>query len=82
MTLRQPGLIYPPIPDDHSPTTEQREVKLDHGRPVGRRILLRILLLRGDLNGRMGYGWIHGEGEAMFGKLADYPEAHLDEYQG
>jgi HEAT repeat protein len=38
-----------------------------------------------DLNGRMGYDWIHGggaEGEAMFGKLADYLEAHRDNYDG
>lgn len=38
-----------------------------------------------DLNGRMGYDWIHGggeEGEAMFGKLADYLEAHRDDYEG
>ena len=38
-----------------------------------------------DLNGRMGYDWIHGggeEGEAMFGKLADYLEAHRGDYEG
>jgi HEAT repeat protein len=38
-----------------------------------------------DLNGRMGYDWIHGggaEGEAMFGKLTDYLEARRDDYDG
>lgn len=38
-----------------------------------------------DLNGRMGYDWLHGggeESEAMFGKLADYLEAHRDDYEG
>lgn len=37
-----------------------------------------------DLNGRMGYDWLHGnEGdEAMFGKLANYLEAHQHEYEG
>lgn len=33
----------------------------------------------------MGYDWLHGggeEGEAMFGKLADYLETHRDNYDG